>query len=310
MRVFRKLAQLLDVNVSGVADGDALVWDDGAGEWVPGSGGGGGGAPTDATYITQTANGDLDNEQALSSLATGLVKVTNGTGVLSTATGGTDYANASHQHAGEDITSGTVADARIASTIARDSEVASAVAALSSVYQAKDTTLDTYAGIDPAANVQSVLGAANYAAIRTLLDLEAGTDFPSQSTFDDHSARHEDGGSDEISIAGLSGTSAALQAHLDDTSAAHAASAVSADSTTLVGTGTDVQAVLEELDNGIADHLADSSAAHAASAISFSPTGTIAATDVQAAIAEVASEAGGSVDVEDANLVVAMSLFA
>lgn len=33
----------------------------------------------------------------------------------------------SHVHAGEDITSGTVADARIASTIARDSEVASAI---------------------------------------------------------------------------------------------------------------------------------------------------------------------------------------
>ena len=56
--------------------------------------------------------------------------------------------------------------------------------------------------------------------------------------------------------------SAATDTHIADTSAAHAASAVSADSTTLVGTGTDVQAVLEELDNGIADHLADSSAAH------------------------------------------------
>ena len=93
---------------------------------------------------------------------------------------------------------------------------------------------------------------------------------------------------------------AAVAAHTGDTSAAHAASAISADSATLVGVGTDVQAVLEELDNGIADHLADTSDAHDASAISFSATGTIAATDVQAAIAEVASEAipknlGGSV---------------
>ena len=47
-------------------------------------------------------------------------------------------------------------------------------------------------------------------------------------------------------------------------------------------------------------HLADASAAHGASAISFSPTGTIAATDVQAAIAEVASEAAGGVtDLDD-----------
>lgn len=42
----------------------------------------GGGAPTDATYITQTANGTLSAEQALSSLATGPLKNTTGTGVL------------------------------------------------------------------------------------------------------------------------------------------------------------------------------------------------------------------------------------
>ena len=46
---------------------------------------GGGGAPTTATYITQTADAGLSAEQALSALATGLVKVTTGTGVLSTA---------------------------------------------------------------------------------------------------------------------------------------------------------------------------------------------------------------------------------
>lgn len=42
-----------------------------------------------------------------------------------------------------------------------------------------------------------------------------------------------------------------------------------------------------------AAHLADTTDAHDASAISFTPAGTIAATDVQAAIEEVASEAGG-----------------
>jgi hypothetical protein len=61
---------------------------------VPGgSGGSGSGAPTDATYITQTANGSLSNEQALASLATGIVKNTTATGVLSIATAGTDYYN-------------------------------------------------------------------------------------------------------------------------------------------------------------------------------------------------------------------------
>jgi hypothetical protein len=299
-------------------------------EWDTG-GGGGGGAPTDATYIVQTANGDLSAEQALGALATGLLKNTTTTGVLSIAVAGTDYqavdsdltaiaaltttafgrglltladqaallsaagaAAASHAHAGEDITSGTVADARIASTIARDSEVTSAVAALSTVYQPLDSDLTAIAALTTTTYGRALLTQADEAAFKATVNLEAGTDFPSLTVFNDHSARHEDGGADEISLTGLSGTPADLQAHLDDTSAAHAASAISADSTTLVGTGTTVQAVFEELDNGIADHLADTSAAHAASAISFSPTGTIAATDVQAAIAEVASEAGGS----------------
>lgn len=57
----------------------------------------------------------------------------------------------------------------------------------------------------------------------------------------------------------------------------------------------DVQALLVDDPSPLAPgllsaHLTDTTAAHAASAISFSPTGTVAATDVQAAIAEVASE--------------------
>jgi len=50
-----------------------------------------GGAPIDATYITQTANGTLTAEQALTSLSDGIVKVNGTTGVLSTAIADTDY---------------------------------------------------------------------------------------------------------------------------------------------------------------------------------------------------------------------------
>ena len=53
--------------------------------------GGGGGAPVGATYIVQTADGTLTNEQVLASLATGIVKNTTATGVLSIAAEGTDY---------------------------------------------------------------------------------------------------------------------------------------------------------------------------------------------------------------------------
>lgn len=50
------------------------------------TGGGGGGAPTDATYITQTPDSTLTNEQALSTLSTGLLRVTTSTGVLASVT--------------------------------------------------------------------------------------------------------------------------------------------------------------------------------------------------------------------------------
>lgn len=67
-----------------------FIYSDGAGNWVS-PGGGGGGAPTTAKYLLQQANGSLPNAQALSALATGLVKVTTSTGVLSAAVAGTDY---------------------------------------------------------------------------------------------------------------------------------------------------------------------------------------------------------------------------
>lgn len=47
--------------------------------------------PSSATYIVQTPHAALSAEQALSLLATGIVKNTTGTGVLSIATAGADY---------------------------------------------------------------------------------------------------------------------------------------------------------------------------------------------------------------------------
>lgn len=52
--------------------------------------GGGGGAPIDATYITQTPSGTLTNEFALNSLGAGIME-TDGAGNISIATNGTDY---------------------------------------------------------------------------------------------------------------------------------------------------------------------------------------------------------------------------
>lgn len=51
-----------------------------------------GAAPAAATYITQTANAGLSAEQALGALATGILKSTTTTGVVSIAVADTDYA--------------------------------------------------------------------------------------------------------------------------------------------------------------------------------------------------------------------------
>jgi hypothetical protein len=53
------------------------------------------GAPETSKYIIQTPDAGLPDAQALSPLTTGLMKVTTGTGVISTAVGNTDYQEAS-----------------------------------------------------------------------------------------------------------------------------------------------------------------------------------------------------------------------
>ena len=58
-----------------------------------------------------------------------------------------------------------------------DSDIGSGV-------QAYDADLDTWAGLTPSANAQSLVTAATYAAMRALLDLEPGTDFYSISAAD------------------------------------------------------------------------------------------------------------------------------
>lgn len=58
------------------------------------------------------------------------------------------------------------------------------IAAANAAFQPLDADLTTWAGLTPSANAQSLVTAANYAAMRTLLDLEAGTDFYSISAAD------------------------------------------------------------------------------------------------------------------------------
>ena len=105
---------------------------------------GGGGAPTDATYITQTANGTLSNEQVLGSLSTGIVKNTTTTGVLSIAAAGTDY----YAPGGTDIPVADGGTGASNATTARSNLSAAASGANSDITSMTGVTGSIGAGVD------------------------------------------------------------------------------------------------------------------------------------------------------------------
>lgn len=116
---------------------------------------GGGHAPVGATYITQTPNGSLTNEQAMSTLATGLVKNTTTTGVQSIAVAGTDY----------------LAPSAIGTTVqAYDAGLQSISGLTTTNYNLIYTTAsDTYAVITPAASSVLVTNGSNVPSLSTAI---------------------------------------------------------------------------------------------------------------------------------------------
>lgn len=237
MRIFRKLRQMLDVNADSITDGQVLAWNDATEKFIPAdASAGGSGAPTNATFITQTHHASLSDEQALEDLASGLVKNTTGTGVLSIAAAGTDY----------------------------------------------------YApGATDVAVADGGTGASDAPTARTNLGLVIGTDVVAKSVFDDHSARHENGGADELSVAGLSGELADPQP----------TNATKVDS----GVATDGQILTADGAGGAGWEDAPAGGAVDAADVTFTPAGTIAASDAQAAVEEVATDAASALSTHAAD---------
>lgn len=109
---------------------------------------------------------------------------------------------------------------------------------------------------------------------------------------------------DTSALETASGAQAKVDTHVNDPTAAHAASAISITDTGGDFTATDVEGALAELQSdaetdaaNLAAHLADATAAHAASAIGYAGGTGMSATDVEAAVDELATEKANAADV-------------
>lgn len=83
------LDDLSDVSASSPSDGDSLVWDSTTSKWIPEAVAGGGGAPTDAQYVTLAVNGTLSAERVLTAGA-GITLTDAGAGSTVTLAGNPD----------------------------------------------------------------------------------------------------------------------------------------------------------------------------------------------------------------------------
>src|SRR3990167_6996710 len=131
-----------------------------------------GSAPDNAKYIVQTSNATLSAEQVLADLATGMVKNTTTTGVLSIGTEGTDY----YKPTGTDVSiadGGTGVSTSAAALVALGVEIGVDV-------QAYDAQLADVAGLTPTDNGVIIGNGTNFvveegATLKTSLGLTIGT---------------------------------------------------------------------------------------------------------------------------------------
>lgn len=219
---------------------------------------GGGGAPTTADYLVGTADGGLSNEIVVGATPGGELG-----GTWAAPTVDATHSGSSHTavQAAAEATAAAALSAHLTDTADAHDASAISIADAGADFTATDVEgaldeLQADAEADATAlsdHIADVAAAHAASAVSVSSATLSGTGTDAQAVFeeidnllDDHSGRHENGGADEISIAGLDGTPVELTNHLGDATDAHDASAIS-----FVPNGsiaaTDVQTAIQEV---------------------------------------------------------------
>jgi hypothetical protein len=208
---------------------------------------GGGGAPTTADYLVGTAQGGLSAEIVVGTSPGGELG-----GTWASPTVDATHAGGTHLTLGTSPSTQAFGDAAAGGAATDAAKTDHKHAMPANPVTAHEAAGDPHTGyrLESADHSHASTGLQGGTIDHGALTGLSDDDHPQYATnteFDDHSARHENGGADEISLAGLDGTPTELTNHINDTSAAHAASAISiADAGSLI-TATDVEGALQEL---------------------------------------------------------------